>query len=290
MAMHEGTLMSVECIVADSIQPDSTFAPGAALRIELLGHFQVFVDARMVPPSAWRLKKAASLVQLLALAPGHHLHREQVLDLLWPHLPPESAGNNLRVTLHAARQALVSNQTTRACSFLQYEAQHLYLSLDKPVWVDLEAFEAAADHASESSDVAAHNAALALYQGDVLPHGLFDTWIAEWREAARQRYVTLLLDLADLHEGRGELALMIHTFKRVLTADGTNEDAHLGLMRLYARTGHRYLARRQFEWLRDVLRRELGVEPTLESQRLYDDIAASRLELASDAGLLSGCG
>lgn len=47
--------------------------------------------------------KARSLVKLLALAPGHRLARERVLDLLWPDLPPESAVNNLYQTLHAVR-------------------------------------------------------------------------------------------------------------------------------------------------------------------------------------------
>jgi hypothetical protein len=42
--------------------------------------------------ASWRLRKAAGLVKLLALAEGHRLHREQAMDLLWPdlakNLPP----------------------------------------------------------------------------------------------------------------------------------------------------------------------------------------------------------
>jgi DNA-binding SARP family transcriptional activator len=55
-----------------------------AVRIGLLGGFSVMVGARKVDERSWRLRKAASLIKLLALAPGHRMHRERAMDLLWP--------------------------------------------------------------------------------------------------------------------------------------------------------------------------------------------------------------
>ena len=46
--------------------------------IDLLGVFRVVVDGNAVPGDAWRHRRAADLVKLLALAPSHRLHREQV--------------------------------------------------------------------------------------------------------------------------------------------------------------------------------------------------------------------
>ena len=66
----------------DSVQP---------LRIELLGQFRVAVGRRDVPEAAWRLRKGQSLVKLLALAPGHRLHREQLEEALWPGFLPAAA-------------------------------------------------------------------------------------------------------------------------------------------------------------------------------------------------------
>jgi DNA-binding SARP family transcriptional activator len=53
-----------------------------AVRVWLLGWFRVGVGSRTIPQDAWRLRKAAALVKLLALSPGHRLHREQAMDLL----------------------------------------------------------------------------------------------------------------------------------------------------------------------------------------------------------------
>src|SRR5215212_3835843 len=55
-----------------------------AIRIRLLGGFEVTVGDRIIGEGAWRLRKAASLVKLLALAAGNRLHREQVMYTLWP--------------------------------------------------------------------------------------------------------------------------------------------------------------------------------------------------------------
>jgi DNA-binding SARP family transcriptional activator len=51
--------------------------------------------------------QARTVVKLLALEPTQRLHREYLLDLLWPDLPPPAAANNLHQALHVARRALV---------------------------------------------------------------------------------------------------------------------------------------------------------------------------------------
>jgi len=43
---------------------------------------------------------------VLALSPGHRLHREQAMALLWPDLAPKAALNNLHYALHVARRTL----------------------------------------------------------------------------------------------------------------------------------------------------------------------------------------
>jgi DNA-binding SARP family transcriptional activator len=66
------------------------------MRIWLLDGFEVSVGSRTIEEGAWRLRKAASLVKLLALSTTHRLHREQVMNALWPDLGTARASNNLR--------------------------------------------------------------------------------------------------------------------------------------------------------------------------------------------------
>src|SRR6476646_9969832 len=74
--------------------------------VTLLGRFEVRVDDEPVPAGAWAHGRARDLVKLLALAPGHRVPRDRVLDELWPHLGVDAAVANLHKAAHHARRAL----------------------------------------------------------------------------------------------------------------------------------------------------------------------------------------
>ena len=76
------------------------------LDIRLLGRFEVVVDSRPVPATAWPQRRATDLVKVLALAPGHRLPRDEVLETLWPLLSPDSAAANLHKAASNTRRAL----------------------------------------------------------------------------------------------------------------------------------------------------------------------------------------
>ena len=73
-----------------------------AVHIRLLGRLSVSLGDRVVGEGAWRLRKSASLVKLLALARGHRIHRERAMDFLWPDLGVQAAAHNLHQALYIA--------------------------------------------------------------------------------------------------------------------------------------------------------------------------------------------
>src|SRR5918994_7391916 len=118
------------------------------VRVWLLGGFRVSVGSRTITKDAWRLRKASALIKLLALAPGHRIHREQAMDLLWPDSGRRAASNNLRSTLHVARKILDPSVGSR---YLASEDESLVLCPGGELWVDVDAFEEAAASARESA-------------------------------------------------------------------------------------------------------------------------------------------
>ena len=133
---------------AGSSSRDSTRKP-QVIRIELLGGFRVWVGPEVIGEDKWHLRKARSLIKLLALSPGHRLHREQAMDLLWPELDPKAALNNLHHALHIARRTLEPSAGA-ASGYLHLRGESLALSPAGPEWVDVEAFEEAAITARQS--------------------------------------------------------------------------------------------------------------------------------------------
>src|SRR5215204_2749501 len=232
---------------------------GEPVRVWLLGGFRVSVGSRSIGEEEWRLRKAGSLVKLLALSPGHRLHREQAMELLWPDLDPKAALNNLHYALHVARRtlepsALDSSATSR---YLRFRGEQLTLCPDSPLWVDVEAFEEAAVTARRALKPTAFRAAIDLYTGELLPQDRYEGWVEERRAQLKELYLTLLLELGALYEERKEFGLGIEALSRVVAQDATHEGARLGLMRLHAPLGRRREALSQYEHLRDALLKNL---------------------------------
>jgi predicted ATPase/DNA-binding SARP family transcriptional activator/DNA-binding CsgD family transcriptional regulator len=246
-----------------------------AVRIGLFGGFRVWVGPRLVGEDGWRLRKARSLVKLLALSPEHRVHREQAMELFWPDLDPQSASNNLHQVLHAARRALEPSVATGGASpsgYLLLREEQIVLCPDCAVWVDVEAFEEAAVGARHAMEPQAFGAAIDLYAGELLPEDRYEVWTEERRAHLREVYLSLLLELAALYEERGEYEAAIEALGRAVAEEPTREGAHADLMRLYALSGRRREALSQYERLREVLSDDLGMEPGTEITRLQQEI------------------
>jgi predicted ATPase/DNA-binding SARP family transcriptional activator len=245
----------------------------AGLRIELLGGFRVSGGSRVVEEAGWRLHKASHLVKLLALAPEHRLHRERLIDWLWPDLDPAAASNNLHSTLYVARRALAPAAGDPGGS-LYFQRDVVALRPPGPLWIDVEAFETAATAARRAQDPEAYAAAVALYTGDLLPEDCYEEWTADRRRALRGLYLALLLELARLLEARGEIEPASEVLGRLVATEPAHEEAHVALIRLHAVNGQRHEALRQYRELRAALLRELDAEPAPASQQLNAEILA----------------
>ncbi len=240
------------------------------LYIQMLGDFRVSVGSHTIEAHDWNLRKAAGLVKLLVLHPGHRMHREQVLDLLWPGLSPKKAANNLHRTLHEARKTLAAED--ELSRYLQLRDEQLLICPDQEPWVDVAAFEDAARVARNTREPVAYRRALGLYAGELLPDDRYEEWTEGRRRELATLRLDLLIELATLYEKRDEYRLSIEALEKVVSEEPAHEEAHASLMRLYALSGRRREALEQYERLSVVLSRELEVHPGTESRRLFEQI------------------
>jgi DNA-binding SARP family transcriptional activator len=178
-------------------------ALAAEIHISLLGGFSVTVDGEPVP-NRWRLRKAKTLVKLLALAPGHRLHREVVVDRLWPDTEPQVAANNLHQIVHTIRRMMgpesitLSDDVARLCP-------------SGGLSVDVDQFDRAAAVARSSGEITELQAALELWTGPLLPEDQYANWAEDHRERLTEAHaaVSTLLGSKLLAEGEPEAALAL---------------------------------------------------------------------------------
>ncbi|MGY1617922.1 alpha/beta fold hydrolase [Geodermatophilus sp. SYSU D00691] len=218
------------------------------VRVRLLGGFAAEVDGRPVDAAAFARRSAPALVGLLALAPAHRLHRERVMDALWPDSAPEDAANALHKAAHYARRALGAADGV----VLRKDLVSLFPGQD--VEVDAAAFEAAARAALKAGDAAAAVRALDTWAGELLP----DEPYAPWADGPRQHHARL----------RRELLRVAGRWTELVAADPTDEPAALGLAGELLAAGDRSGALRQIARIESVLREELGIGLSAEGRAL----------------------
>lgn len=248
------------------------------LRLRLLGAFAAWVDGVPVDDAAWSRRKVSRLVKLLALAPEHRLHREQVEWLLWPTLGRRAASQNLHHTLYRARHTLEPGLKRRAePRFLRLHNDLLELAPGDRFESDLETFEHAAATALASRDPALHADAVALFGGELLPEERFEDWAIERRDAVKATYVELLLELAQLERSRTRLDPAIDALKRIVAVEPLHEDAQAQLILLDGLAGRRHRAVAHYQRFRDLLRNELDADPLPTTVEIYESVISGRI-------------
>ncbi|MEV5960971.1 BTAD domain-containing putative transcriptional regulator [Kribbella sp. NPDC051952] len=237
------------------------------MRIRLLGGFGVDRGGEPVDGRAWRLRKARTLVKMLALTRDQRLHRDVLIEELWPDRAPNSAVNNLHQALHVARRALAGDESSNG--LLELRDDFVVLVADGLLDVDVRTFERLAALARTSGDLGELRTAITAYTGDLLPEDRFEDWATRPREELRANFCELLVDLAEAADHEVEALDALH---RALEIDPLHERAVRNLMRRHTTAGRSSEALAQYERLRADLRTTYGTDPDPETQQLYGEL------------------
>lgn len=259
--------------------------PDAGLRIYLLGRFEVVSGERAIIDQSWPRRKAKTLFKLLALNAGQWLHRDQVLDAVWPDMDPAAADHNFRQNLHYLRRAFAAH----GLALPVVSAARSMLSLPEDAWVDANAFRAEAERARATGTSAEqYESALALYSGDLLPEDIYEEWTESQREDLKALRRRLLFDLGRLHQLQGRSEAAARRLEELVRVDPLDEEAHRALMRLYGESGNRQRAARLYERCRELLKAQLDLEPSEETQALHRELISGRFTAGPRVPQLSG--
>ncbi|MFB8414761.1 AAA family ATPase [Streptomyces albidoflavus] len=256
-------------------QPDGDARAVPLLRLHLFGGFRATRDGGTAPAGRWPRPGARTLVKLLAVVPGHRLHREEAMEICWPESDPHAAAGSLRVALHAARHALEPELAPRAASSYLVSDGSLLSLAPARVWIDTDDAEAAARAALAEGRGEALARALDRFDGEMLPEDRYAPWAADRRGQLTLLREQLLLRLAENHLERGAFTDAVAAAEQVLASGPAEELAHRILIDAWLRQGLRRRAVHQYHLCREALDAELGVRPGPETERLHRAALAS---------------
>ncbi len=234
--------------------------PLHATRVVLLGGFELC--NRGIPVHIGNQTQ-----RIIALVALRKVSRVQAAGLLWPDVGESRAQASLRTALWRAG---------RACPGILRRGGPR-LSLKEDICVDVRELEAWAVASYEAHTAErGKNIVLPPVTGDLLP-GWYDDWVLVERERVRQLRLHALEAVARALLSMRHYGLAVQAALAAIADDPLRESPHRVLVEIYLHEGNRSEAIRHYAICRDLLRRELGVEPTPELQRLVMQADATRL-------------
>ena len=250
--------------------------PRQPIRIETFGGLRLYRAGDRVPDSSFGRAKARALMGALVCAEPRGVHRDRLLEHLWPELPPERGTRALDTTLHELRRTLEPLAPPRSGGSLVHREGEVYrLALgERDSWDAGDFLRLARAGEGAPDDVALERMlrAEALWRGDFLPDFPYEPWGEDARRELERARLELLERLARTLAEMGRPGAAIERYRHLVELDGEREGWHRALMRAYAQAGERPLALRQFHACRATLRSRLGIEPSAETRELYSSL------------------
>lgn len=224
------------------------------IRLLLLGGFRLLHDGRtvVVPRGLQRI------IALIGLRPG--ATRSHLAGLLWPDAPEDRALSSLRTALWRLRQdprcpVLTTSDTVR---------------LAPDVALDVDDLVTTAARIGDSGDP---DDALAAGRHDLLP-GWYDDWVLLERERLRQLRLHMLEQVARTHLQAGRHGKALQAALEAMAAEPLRETPHRLVVQIHLAEGNAFEALHAFYVYRDLILRELHLEPSAAMSALLDDTLA----------------
>ena len=237
-------------------------------------------DGRQLRSVLAQPKRVALLAYLAAGGERETHRRDTLLGVFWPDMDEARARHALNQALYVLRRAV------GPAVFVTTGDEELSLDPGE-LWCDAAAFMEAVE-AGRCEDALEH------YRGDLL-EGFFISEAPEfekWLDAERARLRRLAAQaawtLADAEESAGKEDAAAEWARRAAGYSLENEGVLRRLISLLDRVGDRAAAVRAYEEFATRLRRELGVDPSPETQQLITAIRARETLPAGSAGPASG--
>ena len=250
----------------------------AAVQVQTLGNFQVWVNGERVHPKDWGRDKTEQLFQFLITARHRRgLQREQIIDRLWEDLDGKGGEQVFKVAMHGINKVLEPFRESRAeARFIIRQGLTYQLGVEE-MWIDADAMEQyialgnqyfAENPASAKS---AYQEAINLHHGTYLPNRLYEDWSSDERERLQVLTLGTIITLGELLIDENPLE-SIRLAQQALLLDATWEDAYRLEMQAYLKKGNRPMAIKTYQQCEKILDEEFGIEPLPETQHLMKTI------------------
>jgi DNA-binding SARP family transcriptional activator/Tfp pilus assembly protein PilF len=268
---------AAQAVVATDLTP----GPLVDLTLNMLGPVEIFRDpARPFAPDAWTTRRARDILCFIVSRRHHRAPKDTIIDTFWTEDKIETIEKNFHPTVSHIRKALNSNQPLKQ-NFIIYRDGDYQLNPEFSYRIDTDTFErfvADGETARRNRDydrcIDCYEQAVSIYRGEFM-QGTYEPWVDEQRSYYREQHLRMLESLAGVAEKKHDWSRAMDLAQRIIHEDQFREDIHCMVMRGHAALGNRAAVKEQYETLRALLQKELGVEPAIPTQKAFRELMES---------------
>jgi len=248
------------------------------VRIWLTGSLSFEIRDVLVESSRFPGRQGRIAFAYLVCEHERPVTRGELIELLWPELPPRAYDVALSAVMSKLRALMSSAGLGRPA--LKTVASGYRLNLPAAAWIDVDAAAEAVHEAEAALRAGRHEEAYgpAVVACAILRHSFLLGEDGAWIEDRRRRLLVLRLRaldcLADIHSWNREPTLALHAAEEAVELEPYRESSYRTLMRIHDRAGNRAEAMRVYGRLERLLARELGTRPAAETDALMHELAA----------------
>jgi LuxR family maltose regulon positive regulatory protein len=252
--------------------------PLTDLTIRVLGHPEIFRDPdKPFAADAWTTRRARDIFCYIATSKHRRAAKDVLIEAFWPGEDPATIEKNFHPTISHIRKALNSRQPLKQ-NFLIFRDGAYQLNPELSYLIDVEDFERhiAAAEVAKREKVSQQfrkslEAAYSLYRGEFMS-GIYDQWAEERRAFYTEQFGRVVSALAKLSFAEKRWSGALKFANEVLKDDPFREDMHRLVMKALAAQSKPAAVKKHFQDLRSLLSGELGIEPTAETRRVYEEL------------------
>lgn len=188
--------------------------------------------------------RARAAMRLLTMRAGRPVHREALIEALWPDVPPKSATANLHVAVSSLRSLLEPDRDRRKPRLMVRVGDAYLLNLPSDAYLDTLAFHTALTRGMQAKAIGDTTTAvqglrdaLAQYNGELLPEDGPAEWLQQDREIYRRQAADAAAELAAAELQAGNLQEAVAAAEKCLVIDRFHDTGWHLLLRGYHRIG-----------------------------------------------------
>lgn len=249
------------------------------IRIQMMDHFQIFIDEQKTDQLTAKSKKGAAVVQYLILNEGAPVPNQTLLNALWDDERATNPENALKTLISRLRTVL--NQIDPRLGGCIVSDRGAYHWEPCPgMTIDLYEIEEVLSRLQAEGLSAPERWHLCedlvrLYQGDLLQNSDQPEWCLSKATRLHNQYLETVYAYIELMKERKEFEDIISLCRRALEIDNFDDRLHMELMYALVQINRTGEAMNQYKHVVQLNYRYLGMKPSQDLQEFYKSIVSA---------------